>query len=58
MYPNYRGVSHSGNRDDRMILVGQTVVSQELFEQFFACDLAACKGACCIEGDGGAPLEE
>lgn len=41
-----------------MILVGQTVVSQELFEQFFACDLAACKGACCIEGDGGAPLEE
>jgi hypothetical protein len=41
-----------------MILVGSTVVSQELFEEFFACDLAACKGACCIEGDGGAPLEE
>lgn len=34
-----------------------TVLSDELFEQKFVCDLNACKGACCVEGDSGAPLE-
>ena len=32
------------------------LVSSELFEKEFACNLVACKGACCIEGEGGAPL--
>ena len=33
------------------------IVSTEIFSRKFVCDLNACKGACCIEGDGGAPLE-
>lgn len=40
-----------------MIIVGKTLVSEELFEEYFVCDLNACKGACCIEGDSGAPLD-
>jgi hypothetical protein len=41
-----------------MIIVGNTLVSEDLFEQQFVCDLNACKGACCIEGESGAPLEQ
>ena len=40
-----------------MIIVGQTLVSEELFENHFVCDLNACKGACSIEGERGAPLD-
>ena len=40
-----------------MIIIGQTLVSEELLEEQFVCDLNACKGACCIEGESGAPLE-
>jgi hypothetical protein len=40
-----------------MIIVGQTLVSEDLFDQHFVCDLAACKGACCVEGESGAPLD-
>ena len=41
-----------------MVEIGNTVVSFELFEQQFCCDLGVCMGECCIEGDAGAPLEE
>lgn len=41
-----------------MIAIGNTLISEELFEKKFVCDLAACKGACCVEGESGAPLEE
>lgn len=41
-----------------MIQIENTIISLDLFEDYFVCDLAACRGACCIEGDGGAPLEE
>jgi hypothetical protein len=41
-----------------MIEIGRTLVSDELLEKKFVCDLNACKGACCIHGDSGAPLEE
>lgn len=34
------------------------MVSDELGTVQFVCDLAACHGACCVEGDAGAPLEE
>lgn len=34
-----------------------TLLSEDLFEQHFVCDLNACKGACCVEGESGAPLE-
>ena len=41
-----------------MILVGNAVLSDDIKENYFVCDLLACKGACCVEGDAGAPLEE
>jgi len=39
-----------------MVAVGNVLVSEDIFERKFVCDLNACKGACCVEGDGGAPL--
>lgn len=39
-----------------MIQVGEVLLSEDLFTEHFVCDLNACKGACCIEGDAGAPL--
>lgn len=39
-----------------MIQIDDKIVSQEIFDQQFVCDLNACKGACCVEGDSGAPL--
>jgi len=41
-----------------MILIGDVVLSDDIKENFFVCDLEACKGACCVEGDSGAPLED
>ncbi|AMJ65394.1 DUF3109 family protein [Hymenobacter sp. PAMC 26628] len=41
-----------------MIIIQQTVISDDLADNFFVCNLEACKGACCVEGDLGAPLEE
>ncbi len=41
-----------------MIIVGDTLVSEEVFEEYFVCDLSACKGACCVEGESGAPLDQ
>ena len=42
-----------------MILeIDNTLVSTAILKEHFVCDLAACKGACCVEGDSGAPLEE
>jgi hypothetical protein len=34
-----------------------TLLSEDLFERRFVCDLNACKGACCVAGESGAPLE-
>lgn len=39
-----------------LLEIQDKVVSIDLFEKKFVCDLTACKGACCIEGDAGAPL--
>lgn len=39
-----------------LIEVKDKVVSTLLFENKFVCDLNACKGACCVEGDSGAPI--
>ena len=41
-----------------MFELGKTVVSEEILENHFVCDLNACKGACCIDGNAGAPLDE
>ena len=40
-----------------MIQIQDTLVSLDLVERFFCCDLDDCKGACCLDGDAGAPLE-
>src|SRR5690606_20783510 len=40
-----------------MFLINDILVSDELLEKKFCCNLAACHGACCVEGDFGAPLE-
>lgn len=39
-----------------MIQIEDTIISLDVFERYFVCDLVACKGACCVEGDAGAPL--
>lgn len=39
-----------------MIVIGDTLISEDLFEEAFICNLQACKGACCVEGDSGAPV--
>ena len=39
-----------------LISVGNCLVSREVLEEEFVCNLSACKGACCVEGDAGAPL--
>ena len=41
-----------------MIQIGDVVVSLDIFKEKFLCNLDACKGECCIEGDSGAPLED
>jgi hypothetical protein len=41
-----------------MLIVGDILVSEDLFDKKFVCDLTACKGACCVQGDAGAPLAE
>jgi hypothetical protein len=41
-----------------MISIDDTLISDDLVKTRFVCDLASCKGACCVEGDSGAPLEE
>jgi len=41
-----------------ILLDNQYLLSEDIFEKNFVCNLNACKGACCWEGDLGAPLEE
>lgn len=41
-----------------IIQIGDVLVSEDVVCEFFACDYPVCKGACCIVGDSGAPLEE
>ncbi len=39
-----------------MIEIGKTIVSLDVLESKFCCDLDHCKGACCVDGDSGAPV--
>lgn len=41
-----------------MLLIEDKIVHPEIAQKHFVCDLKACKGACCVEGEGGAPLEK
>lgn len=39
-----------------IIQVGDVLLSSEILTEKFCCDLSACKGECCVEGDAGAPV--
>jgi hypothetical protein len=41
-----------------LIAIQDTLVSEHLLEKQFVCDLEKCKGACCVAGVSGAPLNE
>lgn len=40
-----------------MIQIDDTIIALDVVEESFLCDLSACMGECCVEGDSGAPLE-
>ncbi len=41
-----------------MIQIEDTIVSLDIIEEHFLCDLQVCKGTCCVEGESGAPVEK
>ncbi|MDT0538893.1 MULTISPECIES: DUF3109 family protein [Croceitalea] len=41
-----------------MFQIENTLISEEIIENDFVCNLNACKGACCVDGESGAPLED
>lgn len=41
-----------------MIAIDNTLISEDLLEKKFVCDLNACKGECCVAGESGAPLDK
>ncbi len=40
-----------------MIIIDDILISDQVIEEQFVCDLVKCKGGCCVDGDAGAPLE-
>jgi uncharacterized protein DUF3109 len=41
-----------------MIAIDNILISNEIVEEQFVCDLNKCKGGCCVDGDAGAPLNK
>ncbi len=41
-----------------MIAIDHVLLSDQILKEQFVCDLSKCKGACCVDGDAGAPLEK
>jgi len=41
-----------------MLIIEHLLISDDILEKEFVCNLGKCKGACCVEGESGAPLEE
>lgn len=39
-----------------ILQVGDVLISSDILTEEFCCDLTACHGACCVEGDAGAPV--
>lgn len=48
----------TSEEEEIMFQIQDTLVSLDLAEEFFCCDLDACKGQCCVEGDAGAPVTQ
>lgn len=51
-------MSETEEYEELMLQIKDTLVSLDLAERFFCCDLDSCLGECCIEGDAGAPITE
>jgi hypothetical protein len=45
-------------KEVNMLQIGDTLISLDLLEKHFLCDLPACHGSCCVEGDSGAPITQ
>lgn len=41
-----------------MFQLGKTIISEDILDKQFVCNLHACKGACCVEGEAGAPVSK
>ena len=41
-----------------MLQIDDTIISLDVIESQFICDLCKCKGQCCVDGESGAPLEK
>ena len=41
-----------------IVQVGDVLLSSDILTECFCCDLEACRGACCVEGDAGAPVTQ
>ena len=41
-----------------IIQIDDILVSEDVVMEYFCCDYPVCRGICCIEGDGGAPVDE
>jgi hypothetical protein len=41
-----------------MVQIDDKIISLDIFEKHFVCDLPKCLGSCCVEGESGAPLED
>lgn len=48
----------TGKKSKDLVIVQDILISEDVLKEHFRCNLDACKGACCWEGDYGAPLEE
>lgn len=40
-----------------MIILDDVLINEDIFTEKFCCDVTACLGTCCVEGDSGAPLD-
>ena len=48
----------ANNSQFHLLQIGSTIVSLDVFEKRFVCNLAKCRGMCCVYGQSGAPLED
>lgn len=54
----WTGPPRIGIRDFHVILIEDKIISLRIFEEYFLCHYKKCRGACCIEGESGAPLQK
>ncbi len=57
-YLGYLRVIKKKTKLEGVIQIDDKIISLEIFEKRFVCDLGACKGDCCVEGESGAPIDD